>query len=39
MPAFAHFYHYTPQQYYDLDDEDRVALRDHMQRWIAAQKG
>lgn len=37
MPLFCQFYPgITPAIYYDLEDEDRDALRAYMKKWIAA---
>lgn len=39
MPAFCHFFAgITPAIYYDLEDEDRDALRAYLKRWNEANK-
>jgi len=40
MPAFCHFYPaLTPDAFYDLDDDDRTALRDYLLQTVRAAQG
>lgn len=38
MPAFCHFYGYTPQQFHDLEVADYSALLDYMHEYLEAQR-